>query len=203
MAKDYYGILGVDKNASSEEIKKAYRNSALKYHPDRGGDAEKFKEVNEAYQVLSNPEKKAQYDQFGTTSDNFGQGGGGYQSYSGSGNFNYDDMFSSGYGGGFDFSGIFENFFGSAFAHVNVELTISLTQAILGDKVSFRTNQGDNIEFKIPAGTTEGQQFRVRGKGMAYKRGRGDLIVTIKISMPRKLSREQRELFEKLRDLGI
>lgn len=67
MTKDYYEILGVSKDASDEEIKKAYRRLAQKYHPDKGGDEKKFKEVNEAYQVLSDKEKRAQYDQFGTT----------------------------------------------------------------------------------------------------------------------------------------
>ena len=66
MSKDYYKILGVGKSASSDEIKRAYRRLAQEYHPDKGGNQEKFKEINEAYQVLSDPQKKAQYDQFGT-----------------------------------------------------------------------------------------------------------------------------------------
>jgi molecular chaperone DnaJ len=65
MAKDYYQILGIDKKASKDEIKKAYHKLALKYHPDKnGGDDKKFKEINEAYQVLSNEDKRAHYDQF-------------------------------------------------------------------------------------------------------------------------------------------
>ncbi len=101
MAKDYYMILEVNRNASEVEIKKAYRRLAIKYHPDKNpGDKaaeEKFKEVNEAYAVLSDPEKRAMYDRYGTTDFNNGSGG-----------------FS---GGGFDFdaSSIFEDFFGSAF----------------------------------------------------------------------------------------
>lgn len=67
MSKDYYKILGVSKNASTDEIKRAYRKLAQQYHPDKGGDPEKFKEVNEAYQILSDPQKRSQYDQFGTT----------------------------------------------------------------------------------------------------------------------------------------
>lgn len=77
MSKDYYDILGVSKNASQDEIKAAFRKKAHEYHPDKGGDAEKFKEVNEANQVLGNPEKRKQYDQFGSAFQN-GQAGGGF-----------------------------------------------------------------------------------------------------------------------------
>jgi DnaJ-class molecular chaperone len=67
MKKDYYKILGVEKSASSDDIKKAFRKLAGQHHPDRGGDAEKFKELNEAYQVLSNDQKRAEYDTYGQT----------------------------------------------------------------------------------------------------------------------------------------
>jgi molecular chaperone DnaJ len=89
MNKDYYKILGINRSASAEEIKKAYRQLAHQYHPDRpGGDEKRFKEINEAYQVLSNREKRSQYDQFGTTFDGLGKsygfgGGGGF-------GFNFD-----------------------------------------------------------------------------------------------------------------
>src|SRR5512133_842666 len=92
MAADFYNVLGVSKGASEDEIKKAYRKLAHKYHPDKnGGDEKKFKEINEAYQVLSDKSKRAQYDQFGRT---FDQGG-----FSGQGN-----------AAGFDFEDIFSNF---------------------------------------------------------------------------------------------
>ena len=106
--KNYYKILGVEKNASKEEIKKAYKQLAKKYHPDLNKDnpeAEaKFKEVNEAASVLADDEKRTQYDQFGTTADNFGGGGG----FSGQ---NFEDIFRD-FGGGFDFDSIFDSFFG-------------------------------------------------------------------------------------------
>ena len=78
MSKDYYNILGVSKNSSSEEIKAAFRKKAHEHHPDKGGNAEKFKEINEANQVLGNPEKRKQYDQFGSTFQNGQAGGGGF-----------------------------------------------------------------------------------------------------------------------------
>ncbi len=108
MAKDYYDILGVGKNASDDEIKKAYRKLAHKYHPDKsGGDAEKFKEINAAYQVLSDKSKRQQYDQFGQTFDQrgggFGQGG--FQGFGGAQGFDFgegfEDIFSDIFGGGF------------------------------------------------------------------------------------------------------
>ena len=83
MGKDYYNILGVDKNASQEEIKKVFRQKAHKLHPDKeGGDEAKFKEMNEAYQVLGDPKKRQQYDQFGSTFENM-QGQGGFQGFDG------------------------------------------------------------------------------------------------------------------------
>ena len=79
MAKDYYSILGVDRTATDTEIKQAFRRLAHQHHPDKGnGDDKKFKEINEAYQVLGNKEKKQQYDQFGTTFNQAGQGPGGF-----------------------------------------------------------------------------------------------------------------------------
>jgi len=95
MAKDYYKILGVDKNASEEDIKKAFRKLAHQYHPDKqGGNADKFKEINEANQVLGNPEKRKQYDQFGSNYEQFGQGGQ-------AGGFNWEDIMrqAGGFGG--------------------------------------------------------------------------------------------------------
>ncbi|MFH1610849.1 MAG: molecular chaperone DnaJ [Patescibacteria group bacterium] len=93
MAKDYYSILGVDRKSSQDEIKKAFRKKAHEHHPDKGnGDDTKFKEVNEAYQTLGNKDKRAQYDQFGTTFDSAGMGGGGQ------GGFNWQD-FAKHYGG--------------------------------------------------------------------------------------------------------
>lgn len=106
MAKDYYKTLGVDKSASQEEIKKAFRKMAHKYHPDKeGGDEAKFKELNEAFQIIGNPEKRRQYDQFGTTFDQGGPGFGGQGFGQGFGGFGFDagdlgDILGDLFGGG-------------------------------------------------------------------------------------------------------
>src|ERR1051326_4654969 len=116
MAKDYYNILGINKSSSADEIKRAYRKLAHQYHPDKGGgNAEKFKEVNEAYQVLGNEEKRKQYDQFGTTFDQAGAGGFNYQGGSNPfGGFDFGSQDFSGFKGGvdFDLGDIFGDLFG-------------------------------------------------------------------------------------------
>lgn len=149
MGKDYYEILGVKKGATNDEIKTAFRKLAHKYHPDKeGGDEAKFKEINEAYQVLGNEKKRQQYDQFGSTFDQ--QGGFG-------GNMNWEDFmrqarggFGGGNMGGFDFGGIdLGDIFGDIFGFggggrraerkargqdIQVDMTISLAEASTGVK---------------------------------------------------------------------
>ncbi len=114
MAKDYYKILGIDKKASKEEVKKAFHKLAHKYHPDKsGGDETKFKEVNEAYQVLSDDHKRAQYDQFGDAGPNMGGFGGGQGQ--GFGGFDFSNFSGFGHDGGsfeFDLGDMFGDFFG-------------------------------------------------------------------------------------------
>lgn len=198
MSKDYYDVLGVSKTASEAEIKKAYRSKAHKLHPDKGGDAEKFKEINEAYQVLGDPQKRAQYDQFGHTGTRGGYGG-GQAGGQGFGGFDFSGAGFGGQAGGF--GSIFEDLFESAFSQVQVQLSISIPQAVLGDTVRFKTNFGDEIELKIPAGAQDGMAFRFRGKGQQTRRGRGDLTVVLHVEIPKRLSREQRELYEQLKSL--
>lgn len=113
MANNYYDILGVDKGASDDDIKRAYRKLAHKYHPDKqGGDANKFKEINEAYQTLSDKTKRQQYDQFGRTFDQRGGGQGGFGGFEG---FDFSG-FQQGYGGqSFNFEGGFEDIFSDIF----------------------------------------------------------------------------------------
>ncbi len=115
MSKDYYELLGVSKTASADELKTAFRKKAHEHHPDKGGDAEKFKEINEAYQVLGNAEKRQRYDQFGSAAFNGGGGGGSYGGFGGGqgfggqgfGNMDFDDLSEmfGGFGDIFGFGG--------------------------------------------------------------------------------------------------
>jgi len=211
MPKDYYKILGVNRDASQEEIKRAYRKLALEHHPDKNRDADgtRFKEINEAYQVLSNPQKRAQYDQFGTTFDDassWGRAGGA--DFRDFGGFSRADGFNFGFGGLGD---IFEDFFGGVFSQVQTEVEVTFTSVILGDVLNLQTSQGEKITLRIPPGTQDGQTFRFPGRGMPTRRGsprfgeagRGDLLVTVRVKLPRHLSREQRELLEELKNSGL
>jgi DnaJ-class molecular chaperone len=204
MNKDYYKILGVNKSASQDEIKRAYRKLAHQHHPDKNkGEDAMFKEINEAYQVLSDQQKRQRYDQFGTA-DAQGFGGFGGENPFGSQYSNAQGFDFSGFGfGGGGLGDIFEGIFSQAFSQVQAEIEISLTQAILGDKIQLKTSANENITLEIPAGTPDGASFRFRGKGNATKRGRGDLIITVRVKLPHRLTREQKELFEQLRDTGI
>ena len=205
--KDYYSILGVSKSASADEIKRAYRKLAHQHHPDKNGGADvKFKELNEAYQVLSDPQKRKNFDQFGTA-DMGGFGGGG-NPFSGGNPFggqygNAQDFDFSGFGFGGGIGDIFEGMFSQAFSQVQAEVEISLTQAILGDKIQLKTSNNDTITLDVPPGTPDGASFRFRGKGNQSKRGRGDLIITVRVTLPHRLTREQRELFEQLKRTGL
>jgi curved DNA-binding protein len=189
--KDYYKILGVSRDVPQDELKKAYRKLARKYHPDVSKEANaeaKFKEVGEAYEALKDPEKRAQYDQFGSSyqhGQSFnpppgwgGQGGAGM----GGGNFSsfFESMFSGGGMGGND------QFFAQG-EDVNAKITVSLEDAFNGAKKSIRrpggTNQTGTINVKIPAGITSGKKIRLAGQGKAGAGVEaGDLFLEINIA---------------------
>lgn len=204
MSKDYYKILGIDKNASADEIKKAFRKLAHQYHPDKqGGNEEKFKEVNEAYQVLSDTNKRSRYDQFGTAEGPAGFGGGGYRT-----TVDFEDLFggraSSRTGFGFGNLGdLFEGVFAEAFSQVQMELPVKLTDLLLGAEIPLETGTGEQIMLKIPPGTQPGTTFQFRGKGGQHRRGRGDLYLIVRLELPRRLSKEQQKILEELRKTGI
>lgn len=195
MAADYYDIIGVEKTASPEEIKRAFRKKAHELHPDKGGDAEAFKKLNEANQVLSDPEKRRQYDTFGAAGAQGGFGGGGQ----GAGGFDFNGFGFGGGGGGF--SDIFSDMFSAAFANVQAEVQVSIPQAVLGDTLDLRVG-GERIRFDMPGGTQDGQPFTFRGKGQAYRGGHGDLTLVVRIVVPRRISKKERELYEELKKLG-
>lgn len=195
---DPYETLGVARDASIDDIKKAFRKLSHQHHPDKGGDAQKFQEINAAYQILSNPDKRAQYDRFGAA------GGPGSSGGPGMGGFDFSGF--GGQAGGFGFSNggglgdIFEDIFGAAFAHIQAEVQISPAQAVLGDDLKLTVNR-ETIDFTIPPGTQNGQVFTFRGKGKEHRRGRGDLQLVVKIVMPnsRRMNRRERELWEELK----
>ena len=209
--KDYYKILGVDKTASIEDIKKAYRKLAMKYHPDQNPDnkvaEEKFKEVNEANEVLSNPEKRKRYDEFGENWEYFEKsggnrqqqqrGGGGQQQY----NFTADDFADDEH-----FKDIFEKFFGGNFgggggfsgggsgsqrftsnhtargASYEAELQILLADSFHGVKRILEL-ENQQIAITLKRGVRDGQRIRIPEKGGRGLNGgkNGDLFVTIRL----------------------
>ena len=205
MAKrDYYEILGVSKNASDDEIKKAYRKLAVKYHPDKNpGDKEaeeKFKEINEAHDVLSDKQKRARYDQFGHagvggSGNPFGGGGAGNPF----GNFN-GQSFNFDFGGAGGFEDIISNLFGFGGGarrprrgdDYQTNVTLTFEEAIFGATKNIDIN-GENIKLKIPAGIDDGMSIRLRGKGGPAPEGGsepGDLYVRIRVKPHKHLTRE-------------
>ncbi len=199
MAKTFYDILGVSRKASQDEIKKAFRKLAVKHHPDAGGDEQKFKEISEAYETLSDEAKREEYDQRllygGIPSGDFGGSGGrnrGYASAGFSGNFS--DMF-----GDFDIG----SFFGGSARNMpqkgqDVALNVDVTakEGFEGStrNVSYRLSNGDveTVKVTIPAGAQNGGKFRYKKRGeFGYNGGeRGDLIVTTKVAQHPVFKRE-------------
>lgn len=191
--RDYYEVLEVKKSATPDEIKRAYRKLAHKFHPDKtGGDESKFKEVSEAYSVLSNPKQREQYDQFGHAG--VGNGGPGQ----GFGGFEGFDFSGAGFGGIGD---IFSQMFEQAMANVQAQVEVSIPQAVLGDKFKVQID-GQELEVEVPAGTQDGQGIVYRGKGKSIRGGkRGDLTLIFRVKVPSRLTKEERELYEKLKKL--
>ena len=227
-SKDYYKILGVPRNASKEQIKKAYRELARKFHPDLNPNdksaEDKFKEIQEAYEVLSKDDKRKQYDMFGTAGFNQGRPGGrqGWQGSTGgfryTGDFGgFDEVFRDVFGFGSatgpgrragqdpfsDIFGFTEQSAGSR-KDIEHEITIDFQTAINGGDRELNikshgaagTQTTEKISVKIPAGVMNGSKIRVAGKGESDRRGvRGDLILTVKISPHPVFRREKDDIF--------
>ena len=204
MPKDYYEILGVAKNATDEELKRAYRKLAHQYHPDKNkGDDKKFKEINEAYQILGNREKRNQYDRFGKTFD--GSTGEGF-SGEGFGDFgDFSDILEqlfgfsarggSASGGGRDGGFGFGGFRSRDWSTIQTTLNIDIVTAMLGGDIGVSL-RGERIDLKIPAGIQNGEALMHHGKN-------NDIIFIINIKTPRNLSKKARELLEQLKfELG-
>ena len=187
MAKSLYETLEITENASADEIKKAYRKLARKYHPDVNKDPqaeEKFKEINAAYEVLSNPEKKQQYDQHGDSMFG-GQNFHDFARNQGS-NVDLDEILRQMFGGGAGFgrSGFSQGGFGG-FSEpdldTNAQITVPFDVAILGGKQFINLNN-DSFDIKIPEGIEDGQKIRAKGKGKSYQGQKGDLILKINVA---------------------
>jgi curved DNA-binding protein len=226
--KDYYKILGVERKASEEEVKRAYRKLALKYHPDHNPgnkqSEEKFKEINEAYQVLSDPEKRARYDQLGDSYTHWQQRGGApggfnwdeWATPTGGGNVrvevgNLDDLFGGGMGG---FSEFFRRIFGgmpdysgadfrragsagratSQPAQYQSEITISLLEACQGTTRRLEID-GRRLEVKIPRGARTGTKVRVSEAISSADGRKNDLYLVVKVSDEPNFERKGNDLY--------
>ena len=207
--RDYYDVLGVSRGADVAEIKKAYRKLAKKYHPDsNSGAEEKFKEITEAYNVLSDDKKRKLYDQFGHAAfEDGGQnpgagfggrgrqsyqswGPGGYQEFHFEGGGDMDDLFRDIFGGAFhgkDFGGYSTGGFGVKGEDLHADIDVTFDEAVLGGmkRVHLRRSDGkeQSLDVKIPAGIESGKMIRLRGKGAPGRGGGtpGDLFLKVNV----------------------
>ena len=229
---DYYKILGVNKTIPQKDVKKAYLKRAKQFHPDLHPDdpkaQAKFQALQEAYDVIGDPEKRRKYDQYGEQwkqaeqFQGFGGGAGGGNPFGG---FDFS-QFTSGSGGGF--SDFFESLFGrkgrqgggfggfqgfssggagfgrqarTNSSEMNANVTIDLYTALLGGEVMLSLSNGQKVKMKIKPETQPGTKVRLRGKG--YDRGDGtfgDLIITYQVKLPTNLSERQKSLLQQMRE---
>ena len=222
---DYYKILGVDKTIPQKDVKKAYLKRAKQFHPDLHPDdpkaQAKFQALQEAYNVISDPEKRKKYDQYGEQwkqAEQFqGFGGGGARGGNPFGGFDFSGFSGGGAGG---FSDFFENLFGRkgqegggfggfqgfggshARTHtgeMSANVTIDLYTALLGGEVILSLSNGQKVKMKVKPETQPGTKVRLRGKG--YDRGDGtfgDLVITYQIKLPTNLTERQKQLLRQM-----
>ena len=198
MAKSLYETLGVSEKASADEIKKAYRKLARKYHPDVNKDEEaieKFKEINAAYEVLSDKKKKDEYDMYGDQIF----GGQNFHDFAQNqaGNVDLDDLLRNIFGGGSGFGGGF----GGAGGHgrgadldQRTTITIPFAISVLGGKHNVSVNS-ESFDIKIPAGIKNGETLRVRGKGNSGMGKRGDLLIKVEVAPSPVYERKDNDLY--------
>ena len=212
---DYYKILGVDKTIPQKDVKRAYLKRAKQFHPDLHPDdpkaKAKFQALNEAYDVIGDPEKRKKYDQYGEQWRQADQMGGGFGGFSGAGGGSLFDGFDfSNFKGGGGFSSFFENLFGggarggSPFGgfgrqqgpqESQASVAIDMYTALLGGDVIVAIQGGTKLKLKIKPGTQPGTKVRLRGKGQ----GGSDLIITYQVTLPTNLTERQKDLLQQMR----
>lgn len=224
---DYYKILGVSKDIPQKDVRRAYLKRAKQFHPDLHPDdpkaKAKFQALNEAYEVINDPEKRKKYDQYGQNwkeAGAFNQGGGagggnGYQWSSAAGGSPFEGFDFSGFGSGGGFSDFFQNLFGNmggrgqhasartSTDEMNAKVNIDLYTALLGGEVIIQISNGSKIKLKVRPETQNGTKVRLRGKG--YDRGDGtygDLIITYNVKLPTNLTDRQKQLLNEMRYAG-
>ena len=211
--KDYYEVLGVPRDASADDIRRAYRKLARQYHPDINHDSdaeERFKEVGEAYEVLNDPEKRERYDRLGDPR-NAGAGGpdmADFEDVFGRGGFGSDVRVEFGEGG---FSDFFESLFGQGARTADggplrgrdreAVLDLSLEEALEGGRRRLSLDSDESFEVNIPAAVREGQRIRIAGKGAAGRGGGppGDLYLLVHLRPHRRFRLEGDDLQVDLR----
>ena len=215
---DYYKILGVQKDIPQKDVKKAYLKRAKQFHPDLHPEdpkaKAKFQALNEAYDVIGDPEKRRKYDQYGEQWRQAEASNGGTGGFSGAGGGSPFEGFDfSSFKGGGGFSSFFENLFGggarqagSGFGgfggfsrqqapqDTQASVTIDLYTALLGGDVVIALNSGQKLKLKVKPGTQPGAKVRLRGKGQQGT----DLIITYQVSIPTSLSPRQQELVREM-----
>lgn len=199
--RDYYEVLGISKTASADEIKKAFRKKAIEFHPDKeGGDETKFKEVNEAYEVLKDQAKRQRYDQFGHAGMGGSTGAPGGNPFEGFGGFGGQNVNFDFGGGSFDLNDLFGDLFGGGFntrrqrrgRDIQVALSVTFEEAVFGVEKEVNIGHGhESFKLKVPAGIDDGASIRLDGRGEKIEGGpSGNLFVYIQVKPHKRFTRE-------------
>ena len=220
---DYYKILGVDRNIPQKDVRAAYRKRAKLFHPDlHPNDPKakaKFQALNEAYEVIGDPDKRAKYDQYGEKwreADAFQGGAGGFGGGGAGGGFDFSQFSGSGGGG---FSSFFQDLFGGRSqgrtmhwssaaprpdeGQVSSTVNIDLYTALLGGDIIIRLPSGSKLRLRLKPVTQNGTKVRLRGKGNRRSDGTmGDLIITYNVKLPDHLTPEQENLVRQMQAQG-